>query len=73
MELSITLALAQGAFKLLMAMLAIIVARGTLLWLDLHLGGHFDRTMQEASSDARMHYFAARIVAVCIVVGLAIS
>lgn len=69
----ITIALAQGAFKLLMAVLAIIVARGTLFWLDHHLGGHFNRSMQEASPDARMYYFAARIIAVCIVVGLAIS
>ena len=67
------IAIAQGSFKLIMAVLAIIAARGTLLWLDLHLGGHFDRSMKEASPDARMHYFAARIVAVCIVVGLAIS
>jgi hypothetical protein len=67
------IALAQGSFKLIMAVLAILFARGTLLWLDLHLGGHFDKAMKEANPDARMVYFAARIIAVCIVVGLAIS
>lgn len=69
----IFIAIAQGCFKLIMAVLAIIFARGTLLWMDRAMGTGFFSTLNEASPDARMHYFAARIIAVCIVVGLAIS
>lgn len=67
------IALAQGVFKLIMAVLAIIFARGTLLWLDKAMTTGFFTTLQEASPDARMHYFAARIVGVCILVGLVVS
>lgn len=67
------IAIAQGAFKLIMAVLAIIFARGTLLWMDRAMGTGFFTALNEASPDARMHYFAARIVGVCILVGLAIS
>jgi hypothetical protein len=67
------IALAQGVFKLVMAVLAILVARGTLLWMDKAMSTGFFTAMNEASADAKMLYFSARIVAVCIVVGLAIS
>jgi hypothetical protein len=67
------IAIAQGAFKLIMAVLAIVAARGTLLWMDKAMSTGFFTAMNEASADAKMLYFSARIVAVCIVVGLAIS
>jgi len=67
------IAIAQGAFKLIMAALAILVARGTLLWMDTAMATGFYDAMREASANARMAYFAARIVGVCILVGLAIS
>lgn len=67
------IALAQGVFKLVMAVLAILVARGTLLWMDRAMDTGFFESLREASDNARMAYFAARIVGVCILVGLAIS
>ena len=67
------IAIAQGSFKLIMAVLAIIFARGTLLWMDRAMTTGFFTTLQEASPDARMHYFAARIVGISILVGLVVS
>lgn len=67
------IALAQGFFKLVMAVFAILVARGTLLWMDRAMDTGFFESLREASDNARLAYFAARIVGVCILVGLAIS
>jgi urea transporter len=66
-------AIAQGMFKLALAMVAIALARGTLLWFDRAIGYDFDKIMEEAEPNARIYYYASRLVGVCIVVGLAIS
>jgi hypothetical protein len=67
------IALAQGVFKLVMAVAAILAARVTLIWMDHALGVDFFAAMTEASPDEKMRYFSARIIGVCILVGLAIS
>lgn len=67
------IALAQGAFKILMAVLAILAARGTLLWLDRAFSTGFMEAMDDASPDAKMLYFTGRFIAVFVLLGLVLS
>ena len=67
-------AVIQGAFKLTLAATAIIVARLTLKWLDWSIeDDSFAQTLKTASPPEKMHYFAARFLGVCLIIGLAIS
>lgn len=67
-------ALMQLAFKLTLAVLAILATRGVLLWLDQMINGvDFFETLREASPDARTRYYAARFVGACLLVGLVLS
>ncbi len=65
-------AIFQAIFKLFMALAAILMARFTLVWLDKNFDTDFAGTMKDADPNARMYYFAARFVGVCLIVGLAI-
>ena len=66
-------AIAQAIFKLTLAVLAILVARGTLLWMDKAFDVKFFDALEESSANAQVGYFAARFVGVCILVGLVVS
>lgn len=66
-------AVIQALFKLCLAVIAILVARGTLLWLDRAIGVDFFAKLREASPNAALAYYAARFVGVCILVGLVVS
>lgn len=67
-------AVIQGLFKLTLAAAAIVVARLTLKWLDWSIeDDSFQQTLKTASPPEKMHYFAARFLGVCIIIGLAIS
>lgn len=67
-------AIIQGAFKLTLAATAIVVARMTLKWLDWSIeDDSFADTLRTAQPAEKMHYFAARFLGVCIIIGLAIS
>lgn len=66
-------AVIQALFKLTLAVMAILVARSTLLWLDRKTGMNFFEILQGASANAQLAYFSARFIGVCILVGLVVS
>ena len=67
-------ALMQAGFKLVMAIAAVLVARGTLTWMDRVINNvSFRETLENAAPDHRLYYFGARYLGTCILVGLVIS
>ena len=64
----------QFGFKLVIAFLGIVLAMGMLYLLDKSITGlDFADSLREASADERIKYYGARIIAICILVGLVIS
>jgi hypothetical protein len=66
-------AILQALFKLVIAIIGVLAARGTLIWMDRRLGTGFKEALDNADANHKLVYFAARIIAVCIVIGLALS
>lgn len=66
--------LMQAGFKLLIAFLGILLAWGTLMFFDWRIHGlDFADSLRESSPNERIIYYSARILGVCILVGLVIS
>lgn len=64
----------QAGFKLLLAFFGIVLAVGMLWLLDRNIHGlDFADSLRESSPNERNIYYAARILGVCILVGLVIS
>ena len=64
----------QAGFKLLLAFFGIVLAVGMLWLLDRNINGlDFADSLRESSANERNIYYAARILGVCILVGLVIS
>ena len=71
-------ALAQGVFKLCLAVIAVMVSLALLRWMDRRLsklqpGSFFSRWRENASSEALGVYYGARVIAVCLLVGMVIG
>lgn len=67
------IAAAQYAFKLALAVTAIIAMNYTLRWLNHVTGNRFEQTLQEAPPHARLYYFGARLVGYAFIVGSVLS
>lgn len=67
--------LLQGLFKVTLALFAVIMARLSLLWFDRWLMPSTFRLWIEenAQDNARALYYGLRLLAVCLLFGLAIS
>lgn len=66
--------LMQAGFKLLIAFCGIMLAWGTLAFFDWRIHGlNFPDSLRESTPNERNVYYAARILGVCILVGLVIS
>lgn len=64
----------QGLFKLALALIGVLGARLVLKWMDKFLvNGAFDIWLKGASDNAKAHYYGYRIIAVCLLIGFAIS
>tara|TARA_R110002072_G_scaffold162798_3_gene315045 strand:+ start:500 stop:712 length:213 start_codon:yes stop_codon:yes gene_type:complete len=66
-------ALMQAAFKLCMAIVAIVAMNYTLRFLNHATGNKFDETLADASADMRLGYFGARLIGYAFIVGSVIS
>lgn len=66
-------ALMQAAFKLSMALFAIVAMNYTLRLLNRATGNRFDETLEAASPDVRLGYFGARLIGYAFIVGSVIS
>lgn len=66
--------LIQGLFKLLIAFFGIVMARTTLYWFDKYLvNTSFTQWLEKANDQTKATYYAGRFIAVCLVIGLALS
>lgn len=68
--------LLQGAFKIILALLALLMARLGLLWFDHYLMPESFKnwiTSDETTDIAKSVYFGLRLLGVCLLFGLAIS
>lgn len=67
-------AILQGLFKLSLALIGLIMARLSAGWMDKYLvPSEFKKWLKESSDEARALYYGLRMLALCILVGLAIS
>lgn len=67
-------ALVEGVFKLTLALAGFIMARLALLWMDRALvTKEFSTWLEKANDQARAIYYAGRIIAIGLLVGLALS
>lgn len=73
MDFLIIPALVQGVFKLTLAVAAILAVRGTLLWMDRRFSINFFGALREAHPNAQIAYFAVRLLAISLLVGLVLS
>ena len=69
----LTLPILAALFKLVLAVIAVVLVRGTLLWLDRSLGNSFLDTIEEATPEARMFYYSTRFAATCLLFGFVLS
>ena len=63
--------LIQGLFKLVLAVLGIIIGRYTLLWMDKNES--FNKWLENTDPQAQSIYRAGRFIAVAIIIGCAIG
>ena len=67
-------ALIEGGFKLTLALAGFLMARLALLWMDKALvTEQFSTWLEKANDQARATYYAGRIIAIGLLVGLALS
>lgn len=67
-------AILEGLFKLSLALLGLILARLLLIWMDRNLvSNQFREWLEKANDQARATYYSGRLIAVCLLVGLALS
>ncbi len=71
------LAIAQYAFKLLVALAGILIGRGALVWMDRTLvnakRSNFTDWYENADDKSKSIYYAGRFIAVAIIIGAAIG
>ena len=67
-------ALLQGSFKLILALIGFVMARLCLYWMDKHfLSENFISWLEETNDISKAVYYGARIIAVALLIGLALS
>lgn len=67
-------AILQGLFKLSLAILGLFMIRLSSVWMDKYLvPSDFKNWLEKANDNARALYYGLRMLALCILVGLAIS
>ena len=67
-------AILQGLFKLTLAIIGFLMARICLYWMDKYfVPQKFTLWMDNANDNAKAIYFGARIIAVALLIGLALS
>jgi ABC-type spermidine/putrescine transport system permease subunit I len=66
-------ALAQGIFKILLALFGLCAARSMLLKMDNAGMSNFSRWLENADDLSTSIYYSSRIVAICLLVGFALS
>ena len=67
-------AILQGLFKLTLAMLGLIMLRISSVWMDKYLvPSEFKNWLEKSSDEARALYYGLRMLALCLLVGLALS
>jgi len=70
----IEVAIAQGLFKLSIALIGFVGARYALVWMDNRAEcTNFGEWLYKASDEAKATYYAGRLIAVALVIGLALS
>ena len=66
--------IAEGLFKLTLALIGILLGRATLIWFDYWLGdSNFTRWLDKAQDNAKSIYYAGRFIGVSIIIGCAIG
>lgn len=64
----------QGSFKLVLALIGFLMARICLYWMDKHfVPKKFTLWLEEANDISKAVYFGARIIAIALLIGLALS
>jgi hypothetical protein len=64
----------QLIFKMCLALFAVVAVRYTLRWMDRSLTKiNFETWLKGASDDAKARYYGYRLIAFCVLVGLALS
>ena len=67
-------AILQGSFKLVLALVGFIMARICLYWMDKYLVPQkFTLWLENADDFSKAVYFGARIIAIALLIGLALS
>ena len=66
-------AIAQALFKLFLALSALVSVRLMLMWMDRKLGFDFQDSLRASDANVKIYYFSARLIAVAIVIGCALS
>ena len=65
--------LVQGASKLMIAIIAILICRISLIYMDRVAGFNFTNWLEQADSRDKALYYGCRILAICLLVGLVLS
>ena len=64
----------QGTFKLVLALIGFLMARICLYWMDKHfVPQKFILWLEEADDISKAVYYGARIIAIALLIGLALS
>ena len=67
-------ALLQGSYKIILAMIGLMMGRLCLYWFDKYfLSVNFTQWLENANDEAKAIYYGSRFMAVCLLVGLALS
>ena len=67
-------AILQGSFKLVLALIGFTMARICLYWMDKFLVPEkFTLWLENANDNAKAIYYGARIIAIALLIGLALS
>lgn len=67
-------ALLQGSYKLILALIGLMMGRLCLYWFDKYfLSKIFTKWLDDANDEAKAIYYGSRFMAVCLLVGLALS
>lgn len=64
----------QGLFKLTIAIIGVVIARLTLVWMDrFYIDSKFNKWLEATSDENKISYYGYRLIAVMLLVGLALS
>ncbi len=67
-------AILQGLFKIILVLIGLVMGRLCLYWFDKYfLSEKFTKWLEGATDEAKAMYYGSRFMAVCLLVGLALS